>query len=223
MNGLPGLQTLAQSRLQAIPPSAFCSAATFSINNQRVLRSLIQRLRHQLPYGGVYFVWLSDLDHPRHHVNFLVGRYHGLRRPGIDCHYFSRPLSTPPQARLWCLLLRQNTCLVLRQDRCLLLRQDRWPLLRQDRCLMVRQGAALSHYFTSVWSQQKTSVLSQQQTSVLSQQQTSVLSQQQTSVLSQQKTSVLSQQQTSAASAAAWRSWRGLGQKLTKTIEFLCV
>ncbi len=64
--------------------------------------------------------------------------------------------------------------------------------------------------------ERKTSVLSQQQTSVLSQQQTSVLSQQQTSVLSQQKTSVLSQQQTSAASEAAWRSWRGPGQKWTK-------
>ena len=51
----------------------------------------------------------------------------------------------------------------------------------------------------------------------------SVLSQQQTSVLSQQKTSVLSQQQTSAASEVAWRSWRGLGQKLTKTIEFFCI
>ena len=35
--------------------------------------------------------------------------------------------------------------------------------------------------------------------------------------------SVLSQQQTPAASEAAWRSWRGSGQKLTKTIEFFCV
>ena len=33
-------------------------------------------------YGGVYFVWLPDLGHPRHHGNF-----------------FSRPLSRPPQAR----------------------------------------------------------------------------------------------------------------------------
>ena len=60
--------------------------------------------------------------------------------------------------------------------------------------------------------------LSETSTSVLSQQQTSVLSPQQTSVLSQQKTSVLSQLQTSATSEAAWRSWRGLTQKLTKTI-----
>ena len=53
-------------------------------------------------------------------------------------------------------------------------------------------------------------------------QQTSVLSQQQTSVLSQQQTSVLSQQQTSAASGAAWLSWRGLRQKLSKPLSF-CV
>ena len=45
----------------------------------------------------------------------------------------------------------------------------------------------------------------------------------QTSVLSQQQTSCLSQRQTSAASEAAWRSWRGLRQKLTKTIEFSCI
>ena len=84
-----------------------------------------------LPNGGVYFVCLSALGHPWHHVNFLVGRYRSLRKPGIGCHCLGRPLSRPPQYRLSCLLLRQDRCLLLRQDRCLLLRQDRNLLLRQ--------------------------------------------------------------------------------------------
>ncbi len=34
-------------------------------------------------YGGVYFVWLPELGHTRHHVNFLVGCYRGLQKPGF--------------------------------------------------------------------------------------------------------------------------------------------
>ena len=111
--------------------------------------------------------------------------------------HFCRFRARPPMCDLNVMTLPQLR--FLRLEHC---------VLRQDRCLFL---------------QQKTSVFSQRQTSVLSQQQTSVLSQHWTFVLSRQKTSVLSQQQTSAASEAAWPSWRSLKQKLTKSVECLCL
>ena len=34
------------------------------------------------PYGGIYFVWVSDLGHPGNHGNVFVGRCRRLRMPG---------------------------------------------------------------------------------------------------------------------------------------------
>ena len=84
-------------------------------------------------YGGAYFVWLSELGHQWHHVNFLVGRNRGIKKPrtcvarpllwsaAVAASAGQASMSSVEAGQLSAAATGQNLrCLLLRPDGCLL-------------------------------------------------------------------------------------------------------
>ena len=142
------------------------------------------------------------MGHPRHHVNFLVRRYRGFRKPGMGRHalpWAAAVATFAVQALMSAVETRRISAFetvqmsVVATERCVLLKQERSSAGSTGQ----KSAGEAKHMSTVVTRLHATDPpCPKHQTSGLSQQQTSVLSQQPTSVLSQQRSPLLIREQT---------------------------